>query len=188
MLNETESSARQEADRQGSLSLSALTQALALAKEREAELLEEANRRKLEAAAAGEEARLLERLLAIRRGEAPELSQELEPKPDGKVLPHPRSRKLQPLVVSVLALLQEAGRPLHISELMRQLNEREVPIPGAGRQANVIAVIRKDARIVRPSRGMYGLATWDLKPVSVKKRRRRRRKPTRPVPTSKGQQ
>jgi hypothetical protein len=77
--------------------------------------------------------------------------------------------------------LERAERPLHISELMRLLEEREVELPGAGQQANVIAHLTRSPDIVRPSRGMYALSSWGikepLKPAS-RKRVRGNQKPS----------
>ena len=76
---------------------------------------------------------------------------------------------------AVHAELLKAGRPLHISDLMRLLTDQGTRIPGAGSQANLISCIRRDERIVRPSRGMYGLASWGLSEMARKPSGRRKR-------------
>ena len=133
-------------------------------------------------AAAREEEQLLLRLLALRRG--------IPAAEDGSVVgqiaqadpEQPRStdtdeRSKHPAVYAVVRELAQAGRPLHISDLMRILREAQVQIPGAGTQANLITHLRRDPRLVRPSRGMYGLSAWGLEnmPTTSHRKRRRRR-------------
>jgi hypothetical protein len=74
----------------------------------------------------------------------------------------------------IIGELSAAGRPLHISDLMRLLRDRNIAIPGAGNQANLITYLRRDGRLVRPSRGMYALSAWGLEnmPVHASKKRR----------------
>ena len=65
---------------------------------------------------------------------------------------------------------------MQIQTLMAAVKERDVRIPGKGSQANLIAVISRDTRIVRPQRGYYGLTDWglvDSRSASRPKRRRR---------------
>jgi hypothetical protein len=105
---------------------------------------------------ASREVQLLEELLTLRQGEpdqpAPAQSK-IESSRD------PAGRNASRVVGEVIAELEHARKPLHISELMHLLEERHVPLPGAGKQANVIALLTRDERIVRPSRGMYALAS-----------------------------
>lgn len=126
-------------------------------------------------AAGREEERLLLRLLALRHGDATEPesgpSQAAAPSPDSET-PVSKHQSLQVVVDELSA----AGRPIHISELMRLLRERNTPIPGAGTQANLIAHLRRDRRVVRPSRGMYALASSGLENMPPAGRRRRRTK------------
>src|SRR5437667_4854187 len=114
-------------------------------------------------AATREEEHLLSRLLALRRTGAAS--------PDGASAEESRHLGLpsatvgeakHPAVQAVIEELSTAGRPLHISELMRLLRDRNVSIPGSGTQANLITHLRRDDRLIRPSRGMYGLAAWGL--------------------------
>jgi hypothetical protein len=134
--------------------------------------------------AAREEERLLLRLLALRRGAAPTqaeasvVSQEPEiglPEPVGSITTAENAR--HPAVQAVVQELAAAGRPLHISDLMRILHDAQVKIPGAGTQANLITHLRRDPRLVRPSRGMYGLSAWGLEnmPTTIHRKRRRKR-------------
>lgn len=138
-------------------------------------------------AAAREEERLLKRLLALRRGEVPgdmaegkaaqaQHPERLEARDDNK----------HPAVQAVLQELEVAGRPLHISELMRLLREAKVAIPGSGTQANLITHLRRDDRLVRPSRGMYGLAAWGLSSMPAPRRARRRRRRMRSTASQPG--
>lgn len=129
---------------------------------------------------AREEERLLGRLLALRKGdtcadnEAPArtLNEEHHGSNGG-------SNGSDLLVGVVVESLRDSGKPVHISELMRVLRERGVTIPGAGTQANLITRIRRDSRLVRPSRGMYALSEWGFADMTVPKKKRRRRRSRR---------
>ncbi len=122
-----------------------------------------------------EEERLLERLLDVRRGAmAP---QHRDTRLEGaSVSQNPVANAKLPAIQAVVEELTAAGRPLHISDLMRLLNQRQVRIPGAGTQANLIIHLRRDERLVRPSRGMYGLASWGLENMSATRRRHKKRR------------
>jgi hypothetical protein len=134
-------------------------------------------------AAAREEERLLQRLLALRRGATPAedgraiaTAHEGEAgsaEQEGAVAASHHTK--HPSVEAVVRELISAARPLHISDLMRLLREGGVQIPGAGTQANLITHLRREPRLVRPSRGMYGLAEWGLKNMPPAKRRKRRK-------------
>lgn len=127
-------------------------------------------------AIAREEERLLQRLLALRRGETvnveerQEVVQEIAARAgkgiDGK----------SPVIKAAIEELSSAGHPVHVSELMRLLSRKGVQVPGAGTQANLITYLRRDERIVRPSRGMYALAIWGLENMPTKPSRRRRKR------------
>jgi hypothetical protein len=128
-------------------------------------------------AATREEEQLLSRLLALRRtGLA---------NSDGKSSKHahqstppsaPAGEARHPVVHAVIDELTTAGRPLHISELMRLLRDRHIAIPGSGSQANLITHLRRDDRLIRPSRGMYGLAAWGLQAMAASRRVRRKKR------------
>lgn len=130
-------------------------------------------------ATAREEQRLLEQLLALRRegiAKCDDKPKELEHRNENSaVVSGTRTTALE----AVVQELKAAGRPLHISELMRLLRDKNVPVPGSGTQANLITHLRRDKRVVRPSRGMYGLAGWGLENMLAPTRKRRRRKRTR---------
>ena len=79
----------------------------------------------------------------------------------------------------VVEELRSSGRPLHISDLMRLLTLRQLRIPGAGAQANLITYLRRDPRIVRAARGMYALAEWGIEAMPATRRHKRRRRARR---------
>src|SRR5437899_1539495 len=97
-------------------------------------------------AADREEEKLLGRLLALRRGEpaVPTTVGPLAVQPEN--VDHDKSDGglNNSLVTTVIEELSSAGRPIHISELMRILHARKVQLPGAGTQANVIVHLRRD--------------------------------------------
>jgi hypothetical protein len=117
-------------------------------------------------ARAEQEARLIKQLLMLSRepgaDEEEVLPLTIAKTPQGSA--PPRSR--HPVVDDVAQLLETEGHPLHISEIMRLLEEQNTVLPGKGDQANVIAHIRRDPRFVRPSRGVYGLGSWGLRTTS----------------------
>lgn len=136
--------------------------------ERQCELLRE------KIAAHREEEKLLTGILSVRRGEF------AQTQPASRSVPvFQRSSEARPADGPVQAVMEEltsAGRPLHISDLMRLLASRKVAISGAGTQANLITYLRRDPRFVRPSRGMYGLAEWGLDAMQPTRRRKRRKR------------
>jgi len=165
------------------LSVEALVGALEEVKQRVRQLRAQISGLEHRLANAQEEERILTKLLALRRGE--HFGQ-----PTAAHVGDVRTTPLQPIaspakrshqsVDAVVAILKEADHPVHISELMRLLREQNVVIPGSGTQANLISHLRRDSRIVRPSRGMYGLGVWGLEGMPgqtrrIRKRRRRRR-------------
>lgn len=58
---------------------------------------------------------------------------------------------------AAIQLLREAGRPLHVSQIRRELVKRGVTIPGQGLDANVIARLARCSDFVRVARGTYTL-------------------------------
>jgi hypothetical protein len=120
-----------------------------------------------------EEERLLKRLLALRSTTSALSATPLLEPDDSEPAAEPQSKA--PAVKAAVEELEASGRPLHISELMRLLRGRDVPIPGAGEQANLIAHMSRDSRIARPSRGMYALASWGIEAIPTTKLRRRKR-------------
>lgn len=132
-------------------------------------------------AEAEREFRLLAELAELRGVEIPAAASEFHdtssPAPnltnDAKRAP-PKGRAA--LLDTVIEILSNAGEPMQIQALMAAVKERDVRIPGQGRQANLIAVISRDARIVRPRRGYYGLADWGLADSRSAHRPKRRRR------------
>jgi hypothetical protein len=120
---------------------------------------------------AREEERLLNRLLALRSISTASLS---NVRADAQ--PPIEQQSKTPAVSAVIEELDSAGRPIHVSELMRLLEKRDVVIPGAGKQANLIAHMSRDSRIVRPARGMYALASWGIQANAAEKPHRRHKR------------
>lgn len=123
------------------------------------------------------EARLIKQLLSVREKTAVEnelstLTFTIGAMADGASLP--RSR--HPVVDDVARILEEEGHPLHISEILRLLNQQGADLPGKGDQANVIAHLRRDPRFIRPSRGVYALTSWGLRAAAGDDRPPRRTK------------
>jgi hypothetical protein len=147
------------------ISTEALRLALGDATGRENALIAEADRIAAELTSARQERQLLEQLLALRNGAPPGSSTPLASAEFAGSL----------LEDAVVAILEEAGRPLHVNVLMKELDVANVSIPGAGTQANLISRLRRDPRIVRPQRGFYGLAALgeeDLPPRAPRKKRK----------------
>jgi len=153
--------------------------ALGALRARVARAIAERERLDHEVAAAEEELHLLERLLALRRAGAAQTGTDVGVQEESQGTKAIARGMGQPLLQAVVEELALAGRPVHISDLMRLLRERRVPIPGSGTQANLITYLRRDDRLVRPSRGMYGLAAWGLENVGFPRRSRSRRKRVR---------
>ena len=127
-------------------------------------------------AAAREEERLFARLLTLRRTGTVSIDGALADEGEQHDSPSLATADTKhPAVQAVIAELTAAGRPLHISELMRLLSERGISVPGSGSQANLITHLRRDERLIRPSRGMYGLAAWGLKAMAPGRRVQRRK-------------
>jgi hypothetical protein len=115
------------------------------------------------------ELQLLAELAEIRGVEIPAYLQEREDQPttptpvEGKARGRTSSAGGGALVNAVVEILAEVKEPMQIQALMAAVKKRQVRIPGQGAQANLIAVISRDPRIVRPRRGYYGLAARGLK-------------------------
>jgi hypothetical protein len=156
------------------LSDEALKDALRASVERAAELEAEIAIKTKEMREARSEAHLLEELLSVRgvSGGKVQVSDSSAESPSGEV--RKRISGSHSIVRQAVRELSEAGHPLHISELMARLQARDVRIPGAGKQANLIAHLTRSKEVVRPSRGMYALATWDLSQSATKPATRRR--------------
>lgn len=156
----------------------ALDRALEYALRRESELAEQIDALGSERQALKQEVALLERLRALRRPEEYPL-ETTGASPGGPVMQPVTStasgRPPHPAVQAAIEELEAAGKPLHISEIMRLLESRGVEIPGAGAQANLIAHLSRNDNIVRPSRGIYALSSWGITDSPRLKRATRRR-------------
>jgi len=74
------------------------------------------------------------------------------------VLTNSKSQLNADVVDYVETMLQDKGEPMHISDIRAQLLQDQVPLPGKGVEANLIAKFqRSKGRIVRVSRGMYDI-------------------------------
>ena len=114
------------------------------------------------------EEHLLESLLALRRGEdTPGSATQLD---------NGQAPSKANAVEATVTLLRRTGRPMHIGEIMEALDDQGVKPPGQGTQANLISHLRRDTRVARPSRGMYGLVELGVKDYQPKKRKRARRR------------
>jgi hypothetical protein len=130
-----------------------------------------------------QELRLVGELLRLRGADACEAAGDS----DASVIPlvSARSTDGSRLSQAVVEILRQAGKPLHIQELMTRVRERQLPIPGKGEPANLIAHIRSKSGIVRPNRGMYGLKEWGIEDYSDSKAKTQRAMPRRPRRTAK---
>src|SRR5262245_31866857 len=91
-----------------------------------------------------ERIRLLERLMAV----------EGCPHPEFAVESAKESGPADEILDACEALVQSAGRPLHISELHAALLKEGTPIPGRGTEANLLVRLhRSNGRFVRTGRG-----------------------------------
>ncbi len=128
---------------------------------------------------------LLEDLLNLRRAESgPQSAKAMPVRMPTKV--ETKSEVSHPVVAESIDALNRAGRPMHIQELMTTLKSREVEIPGSGDQANLISYLRRDSRIVRPARGLYGLRAWGLEDIEARAKSpkpKRKRSVRRTAPT-----
>lgn len=153
-----------------------LTEALKDARARARQIEEEVARLSAELDVAQREVELLQELLAVRRGDAENRnSGQSAYRTTGEPRTKRPSGRTHPAVAAAITELEKAGRPLHISELMKSLREDGVRIPGSGQQANLIAHLMRNSQIVRPSRGIYALASWGIEEKPTVKPAARRR-------------
>lgn len=131
------------------------------------------NQLQLALTAGRREEALLEDLLALRNGELKKGNVSVAERPESV---SEQGRTPHPVVEATVDILKHAGRPIHISELMTTLTKEEVQIPGSGDQANLISHLRRDPRIARPARGLYGLREWGLEDLTTTRKRRTRRR------------
>jgi hypothetical protein len=162
--------------------------AIAAARARSEEAEAEAAEWQRRAGLAREEETLLSRLLVMTEasGERPDTSARVSTAKDSRVgASHEHTSPVpHPLQEAVIEQLTRAGRPLHVSEIEDALSVAGVKIPGAGSQANLISYLRRDSRIVRPSRGFYALANQGFSEMPAQTRSGRKRKPRRSAVTA----
>jgi hypothetical protein len=146
----------------------AAIRSLSVLHERAAPLLKDIERKQKEIA-------LLDDLLRLHAGQDGQV-QETSP----SVRPPRVGRTNASIVENAKRILAEAGRPLHITELKRVFLEHGIPIPGQGKEANLIAHLRRNSEIVRVKRGFYTLADTTSDQVApqptIRKRRGKRRR------------
>src|SRR5580692_422429 len=80
-----------------------------------------------------EEERLLKKLLTLRNGEAVKIEGDPDATAGREHLDKLSAKEIT--LSAVIEVLRETGKPVHISELMRVLRDRNIPIPGSGSQA-----------------------------------------------------
>jgi hypothetical protein len=125
------------------------------------------------------ELRLLTELAQIRGVELPEAARVVvhgsaTPGTNGSAAGRTQPQSKSTLLNTVVEILEARGEAMQIQDLMEAVRQRQVRIPGKGAQANLIAHISRDPRIVRPRRGFYGLAAWGLNDITPAPRARRR--------------
>jgi len=78
----------------------------------------------------------------------------------------------------VFDLLKDAGKSLHVSDILSQYVAKGFAVPGQGKESNLLVYIVRDPRFIRVSKGTYALAQGELQPTvaTVKVKRRRRKK------------
>jgi len=92
--------------------------------------------------------------------------------------PDPQARELvseHPVERAAVAVLEETGKPIHISDLRRALLQKGVPIPGKGTDANVIVYLARSDAFCRVGKGLYALRAWGVPEVPPRRRRSRHR-------------
>ena len=80
---------------------------------------------------------------------------------------------------SAKRVLEDSGKPLHISEIYQEFLRRGYPIPGSGTPFNILTHMVRDKGFVRVARGTYALSgsgsLTQVVPFPKKRKRRRRR-------------
>jgi len=82
---------------------------------------------------------------------------------------------IHPIEHGAIGVLEERGKPVHISELRAELARRGIPVPGKGTDANVIVHLARSAQVCRVGRGLYALRAWGVPEVPSRRRRAARR-------------
>jgi hypothetical protein len=70
----------------------------------------------------------------------------------------PPARHNLELADAIRAVLRTTNQPMAVGDILRRLKVAEVPIPGKGDTANLIAVMRRMPGVRRHDRGMYSLS------------------------------
>lgn len=83
---------------------------------------------------------------------------------------------IHPVERGAVEILEQRGKPIHISEIRTELVKRGVPIPGKGTDANVIIYLTGSATVCRVGRGLYALRAWGVPEVPARHRRSGRKK------------
>jgi hypothetical protein len=103
----------------------------------------------------------------------------------GNIAPHPELQvadvtSSKPSVSDrIFEILNEAARPLHITEIKDHYVAKGFTVPGQGTDSNLLVYIVRDSRFARVSKGTYALTEAGAPPKSPAKpkaKRRRRRK------------
>ena len=71
-------------------------------------------------------------------------------------------------------ILNITGNKMHVSEIARELRNRNIPIPGSGSDGNIITRINRDERFIRVGRGTYELKEWGSKSTPMRKKTRKK--------------
>ena len=77
-------------------------------------------------------------------------------------------------------ILNITGNKMHISEIARELRNRNIPIPGSGSDGNIITRINRDERFIRVGRGTYELKEWGSESTPIRKKTRWSSGPKKP--------
>lgn len=68
------------------------------------------------------------------------------------------------VVDSVVRILRDYGKPMRVEDIHAEFLRRELPLPGRGTPANIVAHLVDRGLFTRPRRGVYGLAEWEVAP------------------------
>ena len=69
----------------------------------------------------------------------------------------PKSKEGRKIEDAITSMLTEAGRPMHMQELIEGLRKKRIPLPGQGKAANMIAHMRRMDNVQRVGHGVYEL-------------------------------
>jgi hypothetical protein len=117
------------------------------------------------------EAALRALLAASENGVKQREPQEESDSPTIAVGRQPQRVSVHPIEQGAIEILEDRGKPVHISELRAELARRGIPIPGKGTDANVIVYLAAAPQICRVGRGLYALRGWGVPEVPPRRRR-----------------